>query len=411
MSYSKRFSMLGLLVLLAVVAQSNARADGNDNNGPVRKVFVIAMENHNWTQPANQFSGPIQQIFQNPNAPFINSLVNGTAIVTINGHQVNISQQVAYASNYTNVLATASGSNPHVHPSEPNYLWSEAGTNFTIGNDDDPFVPNGSTNQVNSQDNQLHLVRLLGFARKTWRSYQEDIDLTTVNGQLTNVVLPPNQWTVPLSSFSGNFASGVNQFNGSTQFNYAVKHNPQVFFNDSNGGDDPTAANPLSHQYAPLQQLFVDLANNNVADYNWITPDQYNDMHTALAAGFQSLTGDASNIKQGDNFLSIVIPQIMASRAYKENGAIIIWWDESEEDAAGDNPDDLNHMIGEIVISPVAAPNVGGLPFASSVALSHSSDLRTMQEIFNVRFPFFLGDSTNANDLSSLFAPGAIPVF
>lgn len=404
----RRYTMLGLLSLLAVVGQGNARGEDR-NNGHIKKVFVIAMENHNWTQPANQFSGPIQQIFQNPNAPFINSLVNGTAVATINGQQVNISQQVAYATNYYNVLATASGINPDIHPSEPNYLWAEAGTNFTIGNDDDPFFPNGSTNQVNSQDNQLHLVRLLGYAGRTWRSYQEDIDLTTVNGQLTNVVLPRNQWTVPLSSFSGNFASGVNQFNGSTQFNYAAKHNPQVFFSDSNGGNDPTTANPLSQQYAPLQQFLIDLANNSVADYNWITPDQYNDMHTALATGFLGLTGDAANIRQGDNFLSIIVPQIMASRAYRNNGAIILWWDESEADAAGDTQDDLNHTIGEIVISPLAHPNVGGLPFASSVPLTHSSDLRTMQEIFGVTNPLFLGDAVHANDLSSLFAEGAIP--
>ena len=408
MSYGRRCTMLGLLVLLALGGQWSARAQDGDN-GQIKKVFVIAMENHSWTQPANQFSGPIQQIFQNPNAPFINSLVNGTAVATINGHHVNISQQVAYATNYYNALATATGNNPHIHPSEPNYLWAEAGTNFTIGNDADPFVPNGSTNQVNNQDNQLHLVRLLTQARESWKSYQEDIDLTTVNGQLTNVVLPTNQWTVPITSFSGNFASGVNQSNGSTQFNYAVKHNPQAFFTDSNGGDDPTPANPLSHQYAPLQQLFVDLANNTVADYNWITPDQYNDMHTALTAGFQGLTGDAANIKQGDNFLSIVVPAIMASRAYKDNGAIIIWWDESEQDAVGDNPDDFNHTVGEIVVSPRAHANENGLPFASSVPLSHSSDLRTMQAIFHVTRPLFLGDAVHANDLSSLFEEGAIP--
>src|SRR5215475_4616980 len=330
MSRFRRFGTLGLLALLTLSIQSQARAD---DGGPIKKVFVIAMENHNWTQPANQFSGPIQQIFQNPNAPFINSLVNGTAVTTINGRQVNISRQVSYASNYNNVLATASGINPHIHPSEPNYIWAEAGTNFRIGNDADPFVPEGSTNQVNKNDNQLHLVGLLTQAGKSWKSYQEDTDLTSVNGQLTNVVLPPNQWTVPITSFSGNFAAGVNQFNGSTQFNYAVKHNPMVFFTDANGGGDPTPANPLSHKYAPLQQLFVDLANNSVAQYNWITPDQYNDMHTALAAGFLGLTGDAANIRQGDNFLSIIVPQIMASKAYRDHGAIIIWWDESEEDA------------------------------------------------------------------------------
>jgi hypothetical protein len=246
-------------------------------------------------------------------------------------------------------------------------------------------------------------------AGRTWRSYQEDIDLTTVAGQLTNIVLPRNQWTVPLTSFSGNFASGVNQFNRSTQFNYAAKHNPQVFFTDSNGGDDPTPANPLSQNYAPLQQLFVDLANNKVADYNWITPDQYNDMHSTLNGGFLGLTGDAANIRQGDNFLSIVVPMIMASRAYQNNGAIIIWWDESVADAANDNPDDLTHTIGEIVISPRAHPNVNGLPFASQVFLTHSSDLPTMQQIFHVTGPLFLGDAVHADDLSSLFAEGAIP--
>src|SRR5215468_4705835 len=398
MSHVRRFGTLGLLALLTVSIPWQARADDGRS---IKKVFVIAMENHNWTQPANQFSGPIQQIFQNPNAPFINSLVNGSA--------VGISRQVAFAANYHNVLATASGNNPHIHPSEPNYIWAEAGFNFNIFNDADPFVPQATANQVNNLDNQLHLVGLLTHARRTWRSYQEDIDLTTVAGKLTNVVLPKNQWTVPLTSFSGNFASGVNQFNGSTQFNYAAKHNPQVFFTDSNGGNDPTPANPLSHNYAPLQQLFVDLANNSVADYNWITPNQYNDQHTALSGGFMGLTGDAANIRQGDNFLSIVVPAIMASRAYRDRGAIIIWWDESEQDTANANPDDLNHTIGEIVISPLAHPNVNGVPFASQVFLTHSSDLRTMQEIFHVTRPLFLGDAVHANDLSSLFAEGAIP--
>jgi hypothetical protein len=394
MKYSMLFGCLTAAFALTAAAADDGRS--------IKTVFVIAMENHNWTQPANQFSGPIQQIFQNPNAPYINSLVNGTNVA---------SKQVAYAANYHNVLATASGDNPHIHPSEPNYLWAEAGFNFNIFNDADPFAPQGgpTQNSVNALDNQLHLVRLLTQGGRTWRSYQEDTDLTTVAGKLTNVVLPKNQWTVPLTSFSGNFATGVNQFNGSTQFNYAAKHNPQVFFTDSNGGDDPTPANPLSHNYAPLQQLFVDLANNTVADYNWITPNQYNDMHTALTGGFLGLTGDAANIRQGDNFASIVIPAIMASRAYQDHGAIILWWDESEEDAVNDNPDDLNHTVGEVVISPLAHPNVNGRPFAGSVFLSHSSDLRTMQEIFHVTRPLFLGDAVNADDLSSLFAAGAIP--
>src|SRR5205807_7900464 len=134
-----------------------------------------------------------------------------------------------------------------------------------------------------------------------------------------------DQWTVPLTSISGVFGGGsFNQFNGSSQYNYAAKHNPQLFFTDSNGGNDSTPANPLSHQYAPLQQLFTDLANNTVADYNWITPNQFNDMHTTLAGGYKGLTADPAKIRQGDDFLAQIIRVIMASRTYKEHGVIII---------------------------------------------------------------------------------------
>lgn len=399
MSHVRWSGGFGTFALLASLGTTNANAQ------QIKTVFVIAMENHNWTQPANQFTGPIQQVFQNSSAPFINSLVDGSAYAIINGSLVHISEQVAYATNYYNVMATPGGNNPHIHPSEPNYLWAEAGTNFGVFNDNDPFNAKAPTNQ----DTDQHLSAFLTAAGRTWRSYQEDIDLTR-NGanQFTNLPLSKDQWTVPLKSFNGNFAAGfVNDFNQRTQFNYAAKHNPMVYFTDTNGGNDTTSANPLSSQYAPLQQLFIDLANDDVAEYNWITPNQFNDMHTGLTGGYKGLTGDSAKIKQGDDFLSQIIPAIMASNAYKNHGAIIIWFDETEQDAVGDNPDDLTHTIGEIVISPRAHENVESLPYASPISYTHSSDLRTMQEIFHVG-PL-LGDAVNANDLRDLFKPGAVP--
>jgi hypothetical protein len=332
--------------------------------------------------------------------------VNGSAFALVDGHTVHISEHVAYATAYHNVLATPRGNNPHIHPSEPNYIWAEAGTNFGVLNDNDPYASSGPTNQ----DTPVHLSNFLTQAGKTWRSYQEDIDLTpNGSGQLTNVPLPMDQWTVPLKSFSGRFATGYfNQYNGSNQYNYAAKHNPMVFFTDTNGGNDATPANPLSTHYAPLQQLGMDLAKDTVADYNWITPNQYNDMHTTLTGGYKGLTGDPAKIRQGDDFLSQIVPVIMASKAYKSHGVIIIWFDESESDGVvGDNADDFNHTLGEIVISRHAHRNVNGLPFASPLDYTHSSDLRTMQEIFHLE-PF-LGDAANANDLRDLFEHGAIP--
>ena len=399
MFHFRRHSALGAFALLSALSTFSAKAEN------VKTIFVIAMENHNWTQP-EQVAGKIQQVYQNPNAPFINALVNGTASAIINGEAVNISEQTAYAMAYHNVLATPSGNNIHVHPSEPNYIWAEAGDNFGVFNDNEPFRVPGGTNQ----NTGLHLSNLLQSAGKTWKSYQEDIDLTpNAANQLTNVPLPPDQWTVPLKNISGVFASGVNAFNGSAQYNYAAKHNPMVFFTDTNGGNNATSSNPLAAQYAPLQQLFTDLANDTVADYNWITPNQFNDMHTSLSGGYKGLTGDSANIKQGDDFLSQIVPMIMASNAYKNHGAIIIWWDESERDGAATdpNPDDFNHTVGEIVISEHAHWNVNGVPYASPLNLTHSSDLRTMQEIFGVG-PL-LGDAANAEDLSDLFGPGAIP--
>src|SRR5215469_12877758 len=105
MSYVRCLRIVGVFALLTAWGTVSANAQ------QIKTVFVIAMENHNWTQPNNQFTGGIQQIFMNPNAPFINNLVNGSATGIINGANVNISNQVAYATAYHNVLATPSGNN------------------------------------------------------------------------------------------------------------------------------------------------------------------------------------------------------------------------------------------------------------------------------------------------------------
>jgi hypothetical protein len=383
----------------------------------IKKVFVIALENHNWTQPVSN-PGGIQPVFNNPiNAPFIYSLVNGTATAVINGATVNISQQTSYAKAYYNALATPTGNNPSIHPSEPNYLWAEAGTNFGVLNDNDPFASSGGTNQ----NTVRHLSGFLQVAGRTWRSYQEDADLLTTGmtnmpGMLTNTPLPRASWTVPATSFSGNFVSGFNAYNGSSQYNYATKHNPMAYFTDTNGGPNFGPSNPLSQSHAPLQQLQFDLASNTVADYNWITPNQYNDMHTALSASapikgtevIAGFTGDGLQIKQGDDFLKQLVPMIMASQAYRDHGVIIIWTDETEPAGAGDTPsqNDFQHTLAEIVISADAHANVNGLPYGSPVVYTHSSDLLTMQEIFGVGPA--IGDAANATDLSDLFNPGVI---
>jgi phosphatidylinositol-3-phosphatase len=332
---------------------------------PAGSIFVIAMENHNWTQPTNQTSPP--QIFGNPAAPFINSLVtpgNPNAA------------QVSYATAYYNA-------GMRVHPSEPSYVWAEAGTDFGVHTDADPRAASGNT----FYNQSLHLTALLNAAGISWRNYQEDVQLALS----------------PTNSASGTNGP-VNPYYGTTQYNYAVKHNPMAFFAD-------TAVQNVH----PFTQFFTDLNNHTVGQYNWITPNQFNDAHSSLNGGFTYhgvlYTGNQSAIATGDNFLAQVVPQIMASPEYQDNGVIIIWWDETE------GGDDTSRTIPEIVLSPLAKGNA----YASSVVLNHSSDIKTIEELFELPLlnnPIPVNEMNNfggynnvatVNDLSDLFVPGAIP--
>ena len=221
---------LGALTLVVALGIWGTKAEGkkgeNPAGGEIKHVFVIALENHNWTQPAT-VPGGSEQIYQNPNAPFINSLVNGTALAFIDRRIENISKQVAYATAYHNVLATKSGNNLHIHPSEPSYIWAEAGTNFGVFNDDDPY----KDNRPNAQTTTQHLTGLLQKAGKTWKSYQEDIDLTTNFERTSSPICPSPRicGPFPWSGYPRQIWSSAATRTPTTirsQYNYEPKHNP-----------------------------------------------------------------------------------------------------------------------------------------------------------------------------------------
>jgi hypothetical protein len=90
----------------------------------------------------------------------------------------------------------------------------------------------------------------------------------------------------------------------------------------------------------------------------------------------------------------------MASQAYKNNGVIVLWFDETE------HGNSTAFTIPEIVISPLAKGNA----FNSTLAYTHSSDLKSLQELFGVSAPGggFLGDANTpgTNDLADMFVPG-----
>lgn len=279
--------------------------DGGVSSHAIQTVFIVMMENNNWSS-----------IQGNSEAPYINN---------------TLLTQGAHAEQYGNI--------PGLHPSEPNYLWLEAGDNFGITDDSGP----SSNHQATTQ----HLVTQLQAAGISWKAYQEDIDGTSC----------------PLD--------GVN--------NFAPKHLPMVFFDDVTDSLNPQSPNCIAH-VRPYTELAADLANNTVPRYVFITPNLCNDMHGVFF-------GCSASINTGDTWLSQEVPKILASQAYQTGGALFVTWDESE---GGDNP------IGMIVMSPFAKAN-----YSNQVAYTHSSTLKSFQEIFGVT-PL-LGDAANATDLSDLF--------
>ncbi len=290
---------LGLVACPATPQTEPAPAEG-------RAVFVIVMENHNW----NRIAGSRY-------APYINQ---------------TLLPMGAHAEQYYNP--------PGLHPSEPNYIWMEAGTNFGITDDRDPTH--------NHVDSTAHLTALLDQAGISWKSYQEGI-----SGD-----------DCPLVSFD----------------HYGAKHNPMVFFDDVTDGNDRQSATCIDH-VRPYTELAADLSSGNVPRYNFITPDLCDDMHDSEGCA------TSNPITNGDNWLSQALPPIFASDAYQNGGIVFITWDEG---AGSDGP------IGMIALSPDAKPG-----YANDIPYTHSSLLRTVEEIFGVE-PL-LGDAANATDLSDLF--------
>jgi hypothetical protein len=303
-----------LILLYVFVSTTGVIAAAGGGKEPAREhiktVWIIVMENQNWSS-----------IKGSKSAPYINDTVLPMA---------------SHAEQYFNP--------PNTHPSLPNYLWMEAGTNFGIADDRSPLG--------NSQSTTQHLVTLLKNAPQgaiEWRAYQENI-----SGK-----------DCPLSD----------------RYPYVVKHNPFVYFDDVTNRKDPDSAYCIEH-IRPFEQLAKDLATDSVARYNFVTPNICNDMH-------DSCLPLRNKVAQGDRWLAKYLPEILDSQPYRDGGAVFITWDEAE---IADGP------IGMIVLSPLAK----GRGYSNSIHYDHGALLRTLEEILGVS-PY-LGNAASQPDLKDLFS-------
>lgn len=146
-----------------------------------------------------------------------------------------------------------------------------------------------------------------------------------------------------------------------------------------------------------FQPLLTDLSKaGTTPNFSWLSPNLCNDGHDAPCAN-----GDPGGLINIDAFLSIWVPQIMHSPAYK-NGLIFITFDEGNTSTAccgersGKSPSHPNialpgmngpggGRVGAVAISPFIKPGT-----VSTVDYNHYSALRSFEDLFGLSH---LGDA------------------
>jgi hypothetical protein len=181
---------------------------------------------------------------------------------------------------------------------------------------------------------------------------------------------------------------------------YAARHNPFVYFHALI--DFPTcAANDV-----PLDRLHADLASvATTANYSFITPNLCSDGHDAPC-----VDGKPGGLESANEFLKTWVPRILASPAYRQDGLLLITFDEAEVETSppsGDasaccnqppGPNTPNPggpiigpgggLIGMVALSPwVRAGSINATPY------NHYAMLRSVEDIFGLSHLGYAGQA------------------
>jgi hypothetical protein len=168
---------------------------------------------------------------------------------------------------------------------------------------------------------------------------------------------------------------------------YATRHDPFVYFHSVIDNSALCNANVVN-----LNQLQGDLARvGTTPNYVFITPNLCNDGHDAVCAN-----GGPGGLEQADTFLRTWVPRITGSPAFKQNGLLIIAFDEAAGDATAccgeqPGPDEAANgirpgktgpgggVVGAVLLSPSITPGT-----TSMVAYNHYSMLGSVEDLFGL---------------------------
>jgi phosphatidylinositol-3-phosphatase len=344
--------LLGAALLLAGALSGSARAAEMPH---IKHLFVIVMENEN---AEDTYAA-------DPPAPYLATTMRAEGAFLPNyygiGHQ-----------SLDNYIALVSGQPPNVATQSDCLLYTDM-LSATI-EPDGVAVGQGCVypSSVQTIANQLE------DSGHTWRSYNQDMAAGAALGEPTSCRHPT------IGTYDQTqVANTANQ--------YASRHDPFVYFHSLI--DYETCARNV----VDLTQLPQDLKSLKTSpEYAFITPDICFDGHDATCADGHSPAGFA-----GINaFLEEWVPRIKASPAYRDHGAIMVTFDESETGAEACcsepiGPNTFNNggpqagngggRIGAVIESPCIEPGT-----ETKTAYNHYSALRWMEDNWGLNH---LGDA------------------
>lgn len=329
---------LVLLASVAAVAALPATAGADSTLPPIKHVWVVVLENKSlpqWLVPGLS------------TAPFLTQTLPSEGLLAPNyfgvGHS-SLDNYIALVSGQAPAPQTQDDcSDAEYHDMAP---YSVRADGQIV---DQSPAPHGCIYPPEA----LTLGDQLTAAGLTWKGYNEGIP-------------------APCSQLGG----------GTTDPNYARKHNPWVFF-ESILQSGTCAANDVG-----LDALPVDLQSEaTTPSFSLIVPDLCDDGHDAC-------DGDQTSLADPNAFLEKWIPQIQASPAYKD-GLIIVTWDEGTDplsccnEQAGPNasspggygvwPNSGGGQTGAIMLSPYVKPGS-----VTAQSYNHYSLLLSMEDLFGI---------------------------
>jgi phosphatidylinositol-3-phosphatase len=186
---------------------------------------------------------------------------------------------------------------------------------------------------------------------------------------------------------------------------YATRHNPFMYFHS-------IIDSPSCHTHVVnLSKLPADLEKeSSTPNFVFITPNLCNDGHDGSgtgAVGTTCVNGDAGGLTSADAFLKEWVPRIMASRAYREDGLLIITFDESNyTQSVGRNPSTGQSTVtitfpGQSCCNQQPGPNLSGFRPGSTTMVN------TPALVTSIVINGFGGDRIGALLLSPFINPGS----